>query len=125
MFLHIIDCSQNNFIENYKKIRNEIIKYGRKLKEKPEIIAISKSDLNQKDLSKYQKIVKTETGKIPYIFSSHTKNGIEVLGVSRSKGHFFGDVSNPEFVSSLIQEKKPSYVFKDIHDDPRFYFVLT
>jgi GTP-binding protein len=79
MILHLIDCSQNNFIENYKTIRKEIIKYGRKLEEKPEIIAISKSDLNQNDPSELQKIVKTETGKMSFIFSSHTKNGIDVL----------------------------------------------
>ena len=55
ILLHIIDCSQNNFIENYSKIRNEIIKYGKKLEEKSEIIGISKSDLNKQILFELQK----------------------------------------------------------------------
>ena len=79
IILHVIDCSQNNFIEDYNKIRNEIIKYGRKLEKKIEIIAISKSDLNQQNHSKLHKIFKIKTGKVPFIFSSHTKNGIDVL----------------------------------------------
>ncbi len=79
ILLHLIDCSQNNFIVNYRKIRNEIIKYGKKLEEKIEIIAISKSDLNQQNPSEIKKMVKIKTGKIPFIFSSHTKSGINVL----------------------------------------------
>ena len=79
ILLHVIDSSQNNFIENYSQIRNEIIKYGRKLEEKSEIIGMSKSDLNQQDSSELQKTIKIKTGKIPFIFSSHTKSGIDDL----------------------------------------------
>ena len=79
ILLHVIDCSQNNFIESYKKIRNEIIKYGKKLEEKSEIIGISKSDLNKQDIIELQKNIKIQTGKIPFIFSSHTKSGINNL----------------------------------------------
>ena len=32
-----------------------------------------------KDPNKIQKTVKIKTGKLPFIFSSHTKNGIDVL----------------------------------------------
>ena len=79
ILLHVIDCSQNNFIESYRKIRNEIIKYGKKLEEKTEIIGISKSDLNKQDISELQKIIKIQTSKIPFIFSSHTKSGVNDL----------------------------------------------
>jgi len=79
ILLHVIDCSQNNLIENYQKIRNEIIQYGKNLAEKFEIIAISKSDLSKKNHRELQKSIQTATGKNPFIFSCHTRNGIDVL----------------------------------------------
>ena len=79
ILLHMIDCSQNNFIDNYNKIRNEIIKYGRKLEKKSEIIAISKSDLSKEDHNELQNIVKIKTGKTPFVFSCRSKIGIDVL----------------------------------------------
>jgi len=79
ILLHLIDCSQDNFIENYWKIKDEIIKYGKKLEKKIEIIAISKSDLIKQSSNKLKKIVKIKTGKIPFIFSSHTMSGIDIL----------------------------------------------
>ena len=45
VLLHVIDCSEKNFIDNYNIIRNEITKYGKNLVEKNELIAFSKSDL--------------------------------------------------------------------------------
>lgn len=79
IILHMIDCSQNNFIEKYFKIRNELIKYGKNVEKKLEIIALSKSDLNQQNHQELREFVKNKTNKIPYIFSSHTKNGIDEL----------------------------------------------
>ena len=79
ILLHVIDCSQNNPIESYQKIRNEIIQYGKNLAEKFEIIAISKSDLSQKNHKEIQKNIQNVTGKNPLIFSCHTRNGIDVL----------------------------------------------
>ena len=77
--LHVIDCSQNNLIESYQKIRNEIIQYGKNLTEKLEIIAISKSDLSKQNHKKLIKSIQSATGKNPFIFSCHTRNGIDVL----------------------------------------------
>ena len=79
ILLHVIDCSQNNLIESYQKIRNEIIQYGKNLAEKFEIIAISKSDLIKKNHKELQKSIQSATGKNPFIFSCHTRNGIDVL----------------------------------------------
>ena len=69
ILLHVIDCSQNNLIESYQKIRNEIIQYGKNLAEKFEIIAISKSDLCKKNHKELQKSIQSATGKNPLIFS--------------------------------------------------------
>jgi len=79
ILLHVIDCSQNNLIESYQKIRNEIIQYGKNLAEKFEIIAISKSDLCKKNHKELQKSIQSATGKNPLIFSCHTRNGIDML----------------------------------------------
>ena len=79
ILLHVIDCSQNNLIESYQKIRNEIIQYGKNLAEKFEIIAISKSDLCKKNNKELQKSIQSTTGKNPLIFSCHTRNGIDIL----------------------------------------------
>ena len=79
ILLHIVDCSQKNFIENYISIRNEIIKYNKGLNKKLEIIALSKSDLIKQDHEEIKKITKNKTGKVPFIFSSLTKNGIDYL----------------------------------------------
>ena len=51
----------------------------RKLEKKSEIIAISKSDLSKEDHNELQNIVKIKTGKTPFVFSCHSKIGIDVL----------------------------------------------
>ena len=79
ILLHIIDCSQLDFIDNYELIRNEIMKYGKNISEKKEVIALSKADLNQQEHNLLKKLVKNKTNKIPFIFSSKTKNGIDDL----------------------------------------------
>jgi len=79
ILLHIVDCSQPNFIDNYTSIRNEIHKYKKNLIEKFEIIALSKADLIHQDHNKIKKIIENKTGKVPYIFSNLTRNGIDDL----------------------------------------------
>ena len=77
--LHIIDISDINFLENYKIIREELVKYGKNLNQKKEFIALSKSDLL--DISKKEvfDLVEKELGKKPYIFSSISNEGIDDL----------------------------------------------
>jgi len=79
VLLHIIDCSEGNFMDNYIVIRDEIAKYRNGLNEKIELIALSKSDLISNNKKELSKIVKKRTGKNPYIFSSISSDGIESL----------------------------------------------
>ena len=79
VLLHIIDCSKENFIDNYTIIRDEMKKYNKDLSEKKEIIALSKLDLIFSEKNKLSKIVQNKTGKKPYFFSSITNIGIEEL----------------------------------------------
>lgn len=79
ILLHIIDCSENNIVVNYNKTRNEIIKYGKNLSNKKEIIALSKSDLSQDNLTELKKLLKSKTNKTPFVFSSLSNKGIKPL----------------------------------------------
>ena len=49
------------------------------LQNKIEIIALSKADLIRQDYKDLKTIVKNKTGKVPFIFSNLTKNGIDDL----------------------------------------------
>tara|TARA_Y100000590_G_C15741759_1_gene1020522 strand:- start:4850 stop:5830 length:981 start_codon:yes stop_codon:yes gene_type:complete len=79
ILLHIIDSSEINFVSNYYLIREEINKYGNDLKDKFEIIALSKADLIEKNHNELISEFKKKTGKFPYIFSSVTKYGLKEL----------------------------------------------
>ncbi|MBM3453652.1 MAG: NAD-dependent epimerase/dehydratase family protein [Bacteroidetes bacterium] len=46
-----------------------------------------------------------------YLSKLLQKLGLEVFNISRSKGHIIGDVANFSFVSDIIKEKKPEYIF--------------
>ena len=79
VLLHIIDCSESNILANYIKIRDEIIKYGKNIAEKKEIIALSKSDLKQDSLKELKSLFKSKMNKTPFVFSSLSNKGIEEL----------------------------------------------
>ncbi len=79
ILLHIIDCSDSNFIENYHTIRKELLKYGKRVSQKKEIIAISKSDLLTNDKIKVINNVEKEIGMKPILFSSILNEGVEEL----------------------------------------------
>ena len=78
VLLHVIDCSENNFMENYFTIHNEIKKYGKNLENKTEIVALSKSELSDNH-NKLSNLVEKKIGKKPIIFSSFNQNGLEEL----------------------------------------------
>jgi len=53
ILLHLIDISENNILDNYLKIRKEILKYSDNLVKKKEIIFFNKSDLlEEKEINK-------------------------------------------------------------------------
>ena len=77
--LHIIDCSENNFVDNYNTIQKELIKYGKNVSKKKQLIAISKSDLFADSKEKLSSLVEKKFRKKAYIFSSVSNDGIEAL----------------------------------------------
>ena len=79
VLLHIIDCSEKNFMNNYYIVQDEIVKYGKNLNEKIELIALSKSDLISDQKKDLVEMIEKKIGKKPYIFSSISNDGIENL----------------------------------------------
>jgi len=79
VLLHIVDCSEKNFMDNYDIIQNEIVKYGKNLSKKIELIALSKSDLISDQKKYFAEMLEKKIGKKPYIFSCVTNDGIENL----------------------------------------------
>lgn len=57
LLLHCIDISTENIMQKYQVIRDEITKFDARLKEKPEIILLTKSDLVEK--SQLKNIIKS------------------------------------------------------------------
>ena len=79
VLLHIIDCSEKNFMDNYNIVQDEIVKYGKNLNEKIELVALSKSDLISDQKKYLEEMIEKKIGKKPYIFSSISNDGIENL----------------------------------------------
>jgi len=45
ILIHVLDCSEENVIQNYEIIRTELKNYGKGIEEKTEIIALNKTDI--------------------------------------------------------------------------------
>ena len=78
--IHILDITEDNVVNNYKTIRNELKSYNIDLKNKPEIIVLNKSDLLENtDIKKVKtSLMKITKNKI-YIMSTITNEGIDEL----------------------------------------------
>ena len=78
--IHLIDITEENLFDNYKKIRNELSKYSTNLLKKKEIIVLNKIDIldvsiANKKIRDFKKKVKKNTYKISII----QKDGLEVI----------------------------------------------
>ncbi len=67
--LHLIDITDDNLLENYFKVREELSKYGKKLAKKREIVVFNKVDLiEEKEISEkvifFRKKIKKKIYKI-------------------------------------------------------------
>ena len=52
MLIHLVDLTENNLVENYKKIRSELKNYDFSLSKKKEVIYFNKADLIEKKVLK-------------------------------------------------------------------------
>tara|TARA_B100001093_G_scaffold504194_1_gene559654 strand:- start:9501 stop:10487 length:987 start_codon:yes stop_codon:yes gene_type:complete len=75
--LHLIDLSEENLIDNYVKIRNELSKYNNLIYKKKEIIFFNKSDLlDKKDIDKKLKVFKNKIKKSFEVISIFSKKDL-------------------------------------------------
>jgi len=78
VLLHLVDCADDNFIENYFTIRKELEEYGGGLADKEEILAINKCDALGPELAQEQADSLSEaTGKEVHQISAVSGQGVE------------------------------------------------
>jgi GTP-binding protein len=76
--LHLVDCTQDNPHESYATIRNELEKYKTELSDRPEIIALTKSDALGEELAEHVRAeFEEKTGKQTFLISSIAKLGVD------------------------------------------------
>lgn len=82
VILHLVDASDEKYLENYQTIRNELEKYSPLLAEKQEIIALNKCDfLEQEEIDKKNSALAKISGE--KIHNISAINGQNVDGVLR------------------------------------------
>tara|TARA_B100000686_G_C16755426_1_gene955129 strand:- start:976 stop:2028 length:1053 start_codon:yes stop_codon:yes gene_type:complete len=81
VLLHLIDCTRDNFIDDWFTVRKELESYGKKLIEKPEVLGLNKMDLLPKnEFEEKRKQLELVSGQPVLGVSGATKFGVkEVL----------------------------------------------
>ncbi|MBL95734.1 MAG: GTPase ObgE [Magnetovibrio sp.] len=80
VLIHLVDGTNNDIIQAYYVVRDELAGYGAGVPEKKEIIAISKCDALTKNTSIEKKISLQEaTGKRVIMLSSFSQTGLDTL----------------------------------------------
>ena len=78
VLLHLIDSTQDDIVQAYTTIRNELKEYGHGLERKPEIIALNKADAIGPELAAEQAdILKKAVGKPVHIISAVSGDGVQ------------------------------------------------
>jgi GTP-binding protein len=77
VLLHLIDATDPNPVKAYRTVRHEIEAYGHGLADKPEIIALSKTDaILPTELTAAKRKLTRATGTVPLILSSASGAGV-------------------------------------------------
>ena len=80
LLLHLVDGSAQHPVEDWQVVRAELDGYGAGLTDKPELIALTKSDLlDDKQRSKLVKSLEKESGARIYPISAPLEEGLEPL----------------------------------------------
>ena len=80
ILLHLVDVTEKNIVENYRKIRSELKNYDSELDQKREIIFFNKSDLiKKKDLNKKISDFKIKINSKYKIISIFNKDDIQAV----------------------------------------------
>ncbi|MEO5578444.1 MAG: GTPase ObgE [Sphingomicrobium sp.] len=80
VLLHLVDSAGDDPVEAWRIVRGELAAYGAGLEEKPEVLALSRTDLlGPAELKKIAKKLAKAAGHEPFIVSAATGDGIEPL----------------------------------------------
>ena len=80
VLLHLVDAAGDDPVEAWRIVRGELAAYGAGLEDKPEVLALSRTDLLQPaELKKIEKKLAKAAGLAPFIVSAATGDGIEPL----------------------------------------------
>ncbi len=78
ILLHLIDGTDEDVVENYQIIRNELEKYDTSLINKPEIIALNKIDaLSEKEIEEKKQALEKASGKDVFAISAATHANVK------------------------------------------------
>ena len=88
--LRVIDVNQKNPFQAYKTIRNELEAYGAGLKNKAEIIGVTKIDtVDYKNAEKVRDCLSKATKKPVFLISASTQRGLKEILSNLSLGLIF------------------------------------
>ncbi|HXM85968.1 MAG TPA: GTPase, partial [Stellaceae bacterium] len=77
VILHLVDATLDDVTGAWKTIRGELEAYGANLTDKPEIVALNKSDaVDAKDMVKKRKELKRASGREPLVMSGVSGDGV-------------------------------------------------
>lgn len=80
VLLHLIDATEEDVVDNYQTIRNELAAYDDGLAQKPEIIALNKIDsVTEEELEEKVKAIKKTSGKTAHVISAVIGENVESL----------------------------------------------
>ena len=78
--LHLIDITDDNLLENYSKVRKELVKYSKKLTKKREIIVFNKIDMvSDQEINKKIDIFAKKIKKKIYQISALKRKGLTTI----------------------------------------------
>ncbi len=77
VLLHLVDGTAEDVAAAYRTVRHELESYGEGLAEKPEIVALSKSDaMTEEQIVAQVKALKKVTKKTPLVLSAQSRQGV-------------------------------------------------
>jgi GTPase len=80
MLLHLVDAAGDDPVDAWRVVRGEIESYGAGLADKPEFVALSRTDLvTEERLHELKREMEDATGKTPFPISAPLGEGIEAL----------------------------------------------
>ncbi len=105
--IHLIDSTQENPLDAYKTIREELVMYNANMQEKEEIIVLNKIDLiSHDDLLNIKRKFEKEFKKTVYTISTITKEGVDdvLREALRIKMETDVDLSQEEIDQDMIDD---------------------